>query len=85
MTTTTTTNDNDDGSREWHREEFIHYLESTLIPDLKRSGMFYTAEDFETAVYFMSNRAMWRKFQDCDPYAVYDDEEDDFDGPVVIQ
>jgi hypothetical protein len=35
------------------KQEFITYLTKTLIPDLKRSGSKYTAEDFETAVYFM--------------------------------
>lgn len=31
-------------------EDFIEYLEQRLIPDLKESGMGYTAEDFETAM-----------------------------------
>ena len=35
------------------KTQFIHFLEETLIPDLKESGMDFTAEDFETAVYFM--------------------------------
>lgn len=33
--------------------EFIDYLESTLIPDLKNSGRDMTAEDFEKAVKFI--------------------------------
>ena len=35
------------------KAEFIEFLEVTLIPDLKESGMDATAEDFETAVYYM--------------------------------
>ena len=34
--------------------EFIDYLEQTLIPDLKDSGSTATAEDFETAVYYLN-------------------------------
>ena len=34
-------------------EDFIEYLEENLIPDLKDSELFATAEDFETAVHFM--------------------------------
>ena len=37
----------------WHREDFIQFLKETLIPDLKLSGNHSTAEDFETAVFFM--------------------------------
>ena len=33
--------------------QFIEYLEETLIPDLKASGLECTAEDFETAVEFI--------------------------------
>ena len=41
-------------ARHWKtKEQFICFLEETLIPDLKESGMDFTAEDFETAVYFM--------------------------------
>lgn len=32
------------------REDFVEYLITTLIPDLKESGRDATAEDFETAV-----------------------------------
>jgi hypothetical protein len=39
----------------WRREEFVNYLETTLIPDLKESGHVNTAEDFETAVEFINN------------------------------
>lgn len=38
----------------WTRSDFIWFLENTLIPDLKESGRHSTAEDFETAVYFMT-------------------------------
>lgn len=37
----------------WDREDFIKFLKETLIPDLKDSGNYSTAEDFETAVFFM--------------------------------
>ena len=37
----------------WEREDFIKFLKETLIPDLKLSGKYSTAEDFETAVFFM--------------------------------
>ena len=37
----------------WDRLDFIEYLKKTLIPDLIDSGRFSTAEDFETAVFFM--------------------------------
>jgi hypothetical protein len=36
-------------------EEFIAYLENTLIPDLKESGHEYTAEDFEKCIAIMRN------------------------------
>lgn len=39
---------------DWTRERFIIYLNETLIPDLKSSGYEATAEDFETAIQFMS-------------------------------
>lgn len=35
------------------KDEFIHCLENTLIPDLKESGMECTAQDFETAIQFL--------------------------------
>ena len=31
-------------------KDFVHYLKTTLIPDLKESGMVETAKDFVTAV-----------------------------------
>ena len=40
-------------TRTWERKDFIKFLKETLIPDLKRSGNHSTAEDFETAVFFM--------------------------------
>lgn len=39
----------------WEREDFIEYLEETLIPDLYDSGMEETAKDFRVAVKFMRN------------------------------
>tara|TARA_Y100000004_G_scaffold191914_1_gene251548 strand:- start:1266 stop:1577 length:312 start_codon:yes stop_codon:yes gene_type:complete len=47
----------------WGRWEFITFLEETLIPDLKRSGNHSTAEDFETAVFFMSSTLLQRQFE----------------------
>ena len=35
------------------KQDFISFLKHTLIPDLHESEMHATAEDFETAVYFM--------------------------------
>ena len=43
----------------WRREEFIEFLEKTLIPDLYESGKIATAEDFETAVFFMKGETVW--------------------------
>ena len=37
----------------WTRNEFIDFLENTLIPDLYDSGNDATAEDFETALKFI--------------------------------
>lgn len=42
----------------WDREDFIKFLKETLIPDLKDSGNYATAEDFETAVFFMDTIPM---------------------------
>lgn len=40
---------------EWNSKfEFIEFLEHTLIPDLRESGMDATADDFKTAVDYMS-------------------------------
>lgn len=47
----------------WHREDFIEFLEETLIPDLKESGRYATAEDFETAVFFMRWKQSTRTFE----------------------
>jgi hypothetical protein len=42
------------GPNDWrNKEEFVSYLESTLIPDLRESGRDATADDFQTAVYFI--------------------------------
>lgn len=35
------------------KEEFINYLELTLIPDLDDSGATFTAEDFREAIYWL--------------------------------
>lgn len=43
----------------WYRKDFIWFLENTLIPDLKDSGLHSTAEDFETAVFFMKGDYVW--------------------------
>lgn len=42
----------------WERKDFIKFLKETLIPDLKDSGKYATAEDFETAVFFMDTIPM---------------------------
>tara|TARA_R100000700_G_scaffold17252_1_gene23831 strand:- start:4438 stop:4575 length:138 start_codon:yes stop_codon:yes gene_type:complete len=36
-----------------NKADFVEYLETNLIPDLKESGLEATAEDFETAVYYI--------------------------------
>jgi hypothetical protein len=36
-----------------NKEEFINYLEDTLIPDLIESGHECTAEDFRACIAFM--------------------------------
>jgi len=47
-------NNTTEKARIWSSKKvFIGFLENTLIPDLKESGMEFTAEDFETAVYYM--------------------------------
>ena len=38
------------------KEDFINFLENTLIPDLKRSGNDATAEDFEEAIYWITKK-----------------------------
>lgn len=38
------------------KENFVDYLEGTLIPDLKESGRTATAEDFETAVRYIKEK-----------------------------
>lgn len=37
------------------RDEFVAYLEDTLIPDLKEAGQEKTAIDFEIAIEFINN------------------------------
>lgn len=41
--------------RHWEgtKDEFISFLLYTLIPDLRESGAEMTADDFDTAVWFM--------------------------------
>jgi hypothetical protein len=39
-----------------NKEDFISFLEHTLIPDLKRSGTEATAEDFEEAIYWLRRK-----------------------------
>ncbi len=34
--------------------DFIYFLQKRLIPDLKNSGQFGTAHDFEEAIYWLS-------------------------------
>lgn len=36
--------------------EYIDFLESTLIPDLRESGQRRLADDFEEAIYWLSRR-----------------------------
>jgi hypothetical protein len=38
----------------WKQEDFLLYLNTTLIPDLKRDGAESMAEDFEAAVAFIN-------------------------------
>ena len=35
------------------REEFIAYIKETLIPDLKSSGSYSSAQDWEAALLFL--------------------------------
>ena len=71
MTTETQTpqeiqEDAQNGTKVWTRGTFSHYLRTSLIPDLKSSGHIFTAEDFETAVYFMMNpNARIREFTEA--------------------
>jgi len=37
------------------QEEFIAFLEETLIPDLEESGKVETAQDFKEAIYWMTH------------------------------
>ena len=50
-------------TRTWTKADFMWFLQNTLIPDLHRSGSHATAEDFETAVYFMTVQ-----FDDGEPF-----------------
>jgi hypothetical protein len=37
-------------------KDFVNYLLKTLIPDLKKSGRTATAEDFQEAVFWITNK-----------------------------
>ena len=37
----------------WTKKDFIDFLQSTLIPDLIDSGLEATADNFDTAIFFM--------------------------------
>lgn len=41
---------------DWTRETFLDYLEESLIPDLIESGSEATAQDFRTAIKFLSQQ-----------------------------
>ncbi len=41
-----------------NRREFMLYLEETLIPDLKESGLMATARDFETCLEMMDTKPL---------------------------
>jgi len=45
-----------------NRYEFIDFLNDTLIPDLKETGLTATAEDFEEAVKYMKAEPEHRTF-----------------------
>jgi hypothetical protein len=38
-------------------DDFIYFLRTRLIPDLKKSGKFETAQDFEEAIYWLISLA----------------------------
>tara|TARA_R110000824_G_scaffold41862_1_gene124081 strand:+ start:801 stop:965 length:165 start_codon:yes stop_codon:yes gene_type:complete len=38
---------------DWTKKDFIDFLQDTLIPDLRDSGLDATADDFDTAIFFM--------------------------------
>jgi hypothetical protein len=38
------------------KQEFINYLNDTLIPDLKQNGHEATAEDFEEAIFWLKSK-----------------------------
>jgi hypothetical protein len=79
---------------EMKRFEFIEYLDTTLIPDLKDSGRNATAEDFETATKLLNGKKVkgWSK-KSFKAYlqstlipdlreSGYDSTADDFEGVV---
>lgn len=39
--------------------EFLYYLENTLIPGLRQSGLDATADDFETCIGYMSGKPVY--------------------------
>ena len=40
---------------DWTKKDFIDFLQSTLIPDLRDSGLDAKADNFDTAIFFMRN------------------------------
>jgi len=44
-------------------EDYIDFLEGTLIPDLRESGSDFTADDFETVIKMLKNSARDAKFE----------------------
>lgn len=47
-----------------NRDEFMLYLEQTLIPDLKESGFMATAHDFETCLSLMDTAFLIQVIRD---------------------
>lgn len=47
-----------------NKEEYIDYLEDTLIPDLKEAGSDATAQDFEEAIHWLKKPARFAVFLD---------------------
>lgn len=43
------------------QEEFINFLEKTLIPDLIDSGRDMTADDFKEAIHWMKHKPTTKK------------------------
>lgn len=70
----------------WNRLDFIEYLKKTLIPDLKDSGKHATAEDFETAVFFMDTVPCWFASRTTGLYtSLLTQDNETTDSAVVVQ